>query len=74
MDAPNKVTTKAFIQSDANISVYQADVFVSKERMCLGFYGGSDRKVLVDIVGAEDVKAFCEVLSSAIRDEEIFDD
>lgn len=74
MESPINVRVRAFCKVEANVNAYESDVFVSKDRVCIGFNGGSDRKVFVDVIGRDNVRDFCSSLVKAIKDEEVLDD
>lgn len=74
MDYSHKMDTTAFIQTESSIKAYESSIFVTKSRLMLEFYGGSDRKVVIDMVGCDAVRRFIIDLILQAKIEGVIDD
>lgn len=74
MDYSHKMDTNAFIQTESNVKAYETSIFLTKSRLLMEFYGGSDRKVVVDMVGCDAVRRFLIDLVLQAKIEGVIDD
>lgn len=74
MDYSHKLDTKAFINTESNINAYETSIFLTKSRLIIEFYGGSDRRVVIDMLGCDAVKRFIVDLILQAKIEGVIDD